>query len=347
MAKIKAALLTLILLIAMFSLNNIFAKSSHATNKTNKNLGHLTPLQIHVTQENGTERAFDNEYWNNKKEGIYVDIVSSEALFSSTDKYDSGTGWPSFTKPIEKSEIVEKTDREFGMTRTEVRSKNADSHLGHVFDDGPRDKGGLRYCINSASLRFIPKENLEKEGYGKYLSLFGEKPSNAINSKYEKAVLAGGCFWGMEELVRKLDGVVEIKAGYSGGSIKNPAYALVGTGLTGHAESIEVTFDPKKINYETILRFFFQIHDPTTENRQGNDTGSQYRSAIFYMNDEQKKTAEDLIKKANASGVFPGKIVTQLDKFSGFYEAEEYHQDYLQNNPGGYSCHRIRKDWVF
>lgn len=134
----------------------------------------LTPLQYAVTQEDGTERAFQNAYWDNHAEGIYVDVVSGEPLFSSHDKFDSGTGWPSFTRPLEAENIVTKTDASLWMVRTEVRSKAGDSHLGHLFDDGPRDQGGMRYCMNSASMRFIPKEDLEKEGYGKYLSLFGK-----------------------------------------------------------------------------------------------------------------------------------------------------------------------------
>ncbi|QHS50427.1 peptide-methionine (R)-S-oxide reductase MsrB [Edaphobacter sp. 12200R-103] len=140
--------------------------------RTPESIASLSPEQYRVTQENGTERPFQNEHWSNKNPGIYVDVVSGEPLFASSDKYYSECGWPSFTKPIESENVVEKQDATHGMMRTEVRSTHGDSHLGHVFDDGPADKGGLRYCINSASLKFIPLAELEKQGYGRYLQLF-------------------------------------------------------------------------------------------------------------------------------------------------------------------------------
>lgn len=146
------------------------------SDKTTMDTSHLSEQQKYVTMHDGTEPAFHNEYWDNHAPGIYVDVISGEPLFSSTDKFDSGTGWPSFTKPIDKGAVTEHQDTKLGMVRTEVRSKSADAHLGHVFNDGPKDAGGLRYCINSASLRFIPKDDLETEGYGEYLSLFeGQK----------------------------------------------------------------------------------------------------------------------------------------------------------------------------
>lgn len=145
---------------------------SNDYSKTSEAVSDLTHLQYEVTQEDGTEPPFRNAYWNNHEDGIYVDVVSGQPLFSSTDKFDSGTGWPSFTKPIEADAVTTRTDRKLFMTRTEARSTGADSHLGHVFDDGPRDAGGLRYCMNSAALRFVPADRLEDEGYGRYSSLF-------------------------------------------------------------------------------------------------------------------------------------------------------------------------------
>ena len=142
---------------------------------------HLTPMQHYVTQEEGTEPAFQNEYWDHKEPGIYVDVVTGEALFSSTDKFDSGSGWPSFTKPIDHGVLSEHVDKKLWVPRTEVRSSSGDSHLGHVFEDGPKDKGGMRYCINSAALRFIHKDDLEKEGYGDYLKLFDTTDETAAS----------------------------------------------------------------------------------------------------------------------------------------------------------------------
>lgn len=157
----------------------------------------------------------------------------------------------------------------------------------------------------------------------------------------EKAILAGGCFWGVEELIRRLPGVTSTVVGYTGGDVPNATYRNHGT----HAEGIEIQFDPTVLSYRSLLEFFFQIHDPTTMNRQGNDRGLSYRSAIFYLNEEQKQTAEALIKELNASGKWPGPVVTAVEPASDFWNAEEEHQDYLQKNPYGYTCHYIRPDW--
>ena len=158
----------------------------------------------------------------------------------------------------------------------------------------------------------------------------------------ETATLAGGCFWGVEELIRQLPGVLETTVGYTGGTLENPRYENVKTGRSGHAESLQIVFDPSKIGYPEILEYFFRLHDPTTANRQGNDVGSQYRSAIFYHSDEQKRIAESIRQGVEASGKWKRPIVTEIVAASPFYSAEDYHQDYLQKNPNGYTCHYLR-----
>jgi peptide-methionine (S)-S-oxide reductase len=157
----------------------------------------------------------------------------------------------------------------------------------------------------------------------------------------QKAILAGGCFWGVEELIRAMPGVSDTEVGYTGGDVPNATYRNHGT----HAEAIEISFDPSVLSYKKLLEFFFQIHDPSTKNRQGNDQGTSYRSAIFYLDDDQKKIAEDLIKSLDQSGKWPGKIVTEVVKVADFWSAEAEHQDYLQKHPGGYTCHWVRPEW--
>lgn len=162
----------------------------------------------------------------------------------------------------------------------------------------------------------------------------------------ERAILAGGCFWGMQGLIRKVPGVISTRVGYAGGEFANATYKDVKTGRTGHAESIEITFDNSKLTYRRLLEFFFQIHDPTTKNRQGNDVGTQYRSAIFVENDNQKDIAHFVKADVEASGKWPGKVVTEIVKAGAFWEAEDFHQDYLERNPRGYTCHWVRPKWV-
>ena len=305
----------------------------------------LDSVQYEVTQKSGTEPPFRNAFWDNRKPGIYVDIVSGEPLFSSLDKFDSGCGWPSFTRPLPGVEVKERKDSSHGTVRTEVRSSGADSHLGHLFNDGPAPTG-LRYCINSASLRFIPLEKMAAEGYERYLEPFikaGLNSQSAQVARRETATMAGGCFWGMQDILRKIPGIISTRVGYSGGTVVNPSYEQVCTGTTGHAEAVEVIFDPGKITYERLLGYFFRMHDPTTLNRQHNDVGTQYRSALFYHSEEQRQTAEKVKASVEHSGKWNHPVTTEITKAGEFYPAEENHQDYLVKHPNGYTCHVLRE----
>lgn len=334
----KSLILTLEISFAIGGLSTMVSDSSHKFSKPTKEelKKKLTSEQYSCTQEEGTEKPFHNKYWDNKEDGVYVDIVSGEPLFSSLDKYDSGSGWPSFTKPLEVQSLQLKKDLKLGIERTEVRSLLANSHLGHVFDDGPKDKGGLRYCINSASLNFIPLDKLKENSLGSLLFTF------AFKKNWEIATLAGGCFWGVEDILRAQSGVIETTVGYTGGTIDRPNYTNVKTGTTGHAEAVRILFDPKKIKYEDLLLLFFKLHDPTSKNQQGNDIGTQYRSAIFYESEDQKVIAEKILARVQKTGVWKKPLVTEISKASTFWIAEEYHQKYLVKNPGGYTCHFIR-----
>jgi peptide methionine sulfoxide reductase msrA/msrB len=286
----------------------------------------LTDLQYRVARECGTEPPFNNEYWNEHREGLYVDIVSGVPLFISATKFDSGTGWPSFDHPLNAKAIAESADHSHGMERVEVKSADSGIHLGHLFNDGPTETG-QRYCVNSAALRFIPFDKLDEEGYQAYSFLFR-------GNEADYAIFAAGCFWGTQAYFRLLPGVLETSVGYSGGATRNPTYEEVCGGVTGHAEALLIRFDPLKISYPELLGHFFSMHDPYSLNRQGNDVGTQYRSAVFYLNDAQRQAAEACVAQRSTAR----KVQTQIRSAGPFWAAEAYHQDYLEKHPGGY-CH--------
>ncbi len=347
----QLSVLIALLLLVLFNACAQKSQVSHPTNlppvitdpaKYNK----LTANEAGIILHKGTERAFTGDYYNTKKEGIYICKQCNNPLFRSSDKFDSGTGWPSFDDYIPGG--VEEVPDADGY-RTEIVCANCGGHLGHVFmNEGFTDKQ-TRHCANSASLQFIQGKPLSKKtarNENSEVQRISDYIAGQGYEKYAVATFAGGCFWCTEAAFERIQGVVDVISGYSGGKEKYPTYEQVGGGRTDHAEAIQIYFDPAQVSFETLLDVFFVAHDPTQLNRQGPDVGRQYRSAIFYQNEEQKKAAETAMKKLGDSGQFSDPIVTELKPYTEFWTAEGYHQDYYPNHPENPYVQRVSKPKV-
>jgi len=280
-------------------------------------LNNLSNAEAQVINNKGTEAPFTGKFTDNREKGTYLCKKCGAALYYSSSKFESDCGWPSFDDEIKGA--VKRFPDPDGM-RTEIICASCGAHLGHVFTGERMTPKNIRHCVNSVSLDFVPA--IVEEG------------------RYGTAIFAGGCFWGVEYYMQKEPGVISVTSGYTGGHVKNPSYKEVCTGKTGHAEAVRIIYDPEKTNYEKLLKLFLEIHDPTQVGGQGPDIGEQYRSEIFYMNDEQKKLIEKNLKILTYKGY---SISTAVTGASEFYEAEKYHQDYYFNNGKTPYCHGYTK----
>lgn len=288
-------------------------------------LNPLTPEEAAVILNKGTEAPFTGKFYKHQETGTYICRHCNAPLYRSTDKFDAGCGWPSFDDEIPGA-VKRVTDAD--GRRTEILCARCSGHLGHVFLGEGLTPKNTRHCVNSVSIDFLPTGTGTASGPG---------GAGVSASRTERAIFAGGCFWGVEYLFKEAKGVLSTAVGFTGGHTEHPTYRQVCDTDTGHAEALEVVFDPAQTSYEELAKLFFEIHDPTQANGQGPDLGSQYRSEIFTFDDGQKATAEKLIKILEGKGL---KVVTRVTPATTFWKAEDYHQDYYRKKGGVPYCHR-------
>lgn len=302
---------------------NTEVKQDHNTFSPDSMSGYnfLTEDEKRVILNKGTEYPYTGEYTDNKASGTYICRQCNAALYTSDAKFDSRCGWPSFDQEI--AGAVKRVPDTDGR-RTEIICNNCKGHLGHVFLGEGFTEKDTRHCVNSISIRFVPEGEELPEVLG--------KKQDMDHSHLDTAILGAGCFWCVDAIFRELKGVEIVEVGYSGGKIKAPTYKMVCDGGTEHVEVAKIWFDPSVISYEVLLDIYFHTHNPTTLNRQGNDVGDQYRSVIFYRNDEQRQLAEKLRAATDSSDLWPDPIVTSIEPLSNYYPAEDYHQNYYNNN---------------